>query len=413
MKYILFIGDGMADLPVKELQNKTVLEYTICPSMNALASAGTIGTVQTVPVTIAPGTDTAFYGIMGYDVEKCFTGRAPLEAAGVGIAIKDDEIAFRCNLVNISDDPFDLAVMGSHSAFNIDHEVGKVIMQWLIKEPEFKNELEQFGMRIEPGYGFRHIALLKNKSNFDIKNDFEVIPPHDIVGKSIRDYIKPQTNTNRLIWRLMRKSNEILKRCPYNEELIKRGLKPGNCIWLWGAGTKPTFMDMHDRYDIHGAVISAVPIVNGIGNLCGLTPIKVEGITGDKNTNYQGKAKAAVDALLNKGYDFVLVHVEAPDECSHDGDIDGKIYSVKNIDEMIRTIGLGLVGHDFRIMVMADHITSLESRTHDWGSVPYLLYDSRTHRERGISFDESSAKKFGEEEEHVYNMLNKLFEKPY
>lgn len=410
MKYILFVGDGMADLPIRELQNNTVLEYTSCPSMNALASAGVIGTIQTVPISVSPGTDTAFYGIMGYDVEKCFTGRAPLEAAGMGIAIGDDEIAFRCNLVNISNDPFDVAIMGSHSAFNIDHEVGQAIINWLISEPEFKSELEQMGLTIKTGYGFRHMALLKNK-NYDLKNDFNIVPPHDIVGKTIRDYQNPQTNINRLIWRLMRKSNEILKNCPYNEELRKRGIKEGNCIWLWGAGTKPSFQDMHERYGVHGAVISAVPIVNGIGSLCGLTPIKIEGITGDKNTNYQGKANGAVDALKNQGYDFVLVHVEAPDECSHDGDIDGKIYAVKNIDEMLKTIASGLAGEDFRMLVMADHITSLETRTHDWGSVPYLIYDSRVHNERGISFDETSAKKFGEEEKKPYKMLDKLFEK--
>lgn len=410
MKYILFVGDGMADLPVGELQNKTVLEYTLCPVMSKLASAGEIGEVQTVPVTVPPGTDTAFYGIMGYDVETCFTGRAPLEAAGMGISLADDEIAFRCNLVNISDEVFDLATMGSHSAFNIDHEVGRVIIEWLMNEPEFKQELKNMNIRIEPGYGFRHMALLKGNEPYNLKEDFDVIPPHDIVGKEIRHYIHPQTNTNRLIWRLMRKSNEILKRCPYNEELRKRGYKEGNCIWLWGAGTKPSFMDMHDRFGIHGAVISAVPIVNGIGSLCGLTPIRVEGITGDKNTNYQGKAMGALDALINKGYDFVLLHVEAPDECSHDGDIDGKIFAVKNIDKMAETIVKGMGSEEFRIMIMADHITSLESRTHDWGAVPYLLYDSRKFRERGISFDESSAKKYGSDVKNVTTMLDKLLE---
>lgn len=410
MKYILFVGDGMADLPIKELQNKTVLEYTLCPVMSKLASAGEIGTVQTVPVTVSPGTDTAFYGIMGYDVETCFTGRAPLEAAGMGLRLRDDEIAFRCNLVNIMGESFDIATMGSHSAFNIDHEVGRVIIEWLNADHEFRAELEQLNMAIIPGYGFRHMAVIKNNGFYNIKEDFDVVPPHDIVGKHIRNYIHPNTNTNRLIWRLMRKSNEVLKRCPYNEELRARGMWEGNCIWLWGAGTKPSFMDMHDRFGVHGAVISAVPIVNGIGNLCGLTPIEVEGITGDKNTNYQGKAIGAVDALMNRGYDFVLLHVEAPDECSHDGDIDGKIYAVNNIDKMAETLVKGMGNEDFRIMIMADHITSLESRTHDWGSVPYLLYDSRKYRERGISFDETSAKKFGTAAKSVTTMLDKLFE---
>lgn len=410
MKYILFVGDGMADLPVRELHNKTVLEYTLCPSMSKLASAGEIGETITVPVTVLPGTDTAFYGIMGYDVSTCYTGRAPLEAAGMGISLTDDEIAFRCNLVNISNDGFEIATMGSHSAFNIDPEVGRVIVEWLINEPEFMDELDALGIRIIPGYGFRHIALLGNKDMFNIKEDFDVIPPHDIVGKEIRHYIHPQTNANRLIWHLMRRSHEVLQRCPYNGELRKRGYKEGNCLWLWGAGTKTAFMDMRERYGVKGAVISAVPVVNGIGTLCGLTPINVEGMTGDKHTNYQGKAIATLDALLNQDYDFVLLHVEAPDECSHNGDVDGKIFAVKNIDKMAETIVKGMGNEEFRIMIMANHISSLESRTHDWGAVPYLLYDSRKYRERGISFDESSAKKFGSDVKNVTTMLDKLFE---
>lgn len=409
MKYILFVGEGMADLPVRELQNMTVLEYTLCPSLSKLASAGEIGSVYTVPISMPPGAATSFYGIMGYDVERYYTGRGPLEAAGLGINLADDEIALRCNLVNLSDESFDLATMGSHSSFNINGEVGRVIMEWLLGVPEFKAELDALNMRIVVGEGFRHVAIMKGYEDCNMKDDFAIVPPHDISGREIRHYIKPETNVNRLLWRLMKISHEILKYCPYNHELRKMGIKEGNCIWLWGAGTKPEFMTMQDRYGINGAVIAAVPLVNGIGRLCGLNPIKVQGATGDKNTNYEGKAIAALDALLNKGYDFVLVHVAAPDECSHDGDIDGKIAAVKNIDKMAETIAKGMGNEEFRMMVMANHITSLESRTHDWGSVPYLLFDSRSIRDRGISFDESNAKKFGTDTE-VVKLLDKLFE---
>ena len=410
MKYVLLVGDGMADLPIAELQNMTVLEYTHCPMLDKLASAVEIGSVQTVPISMAPGTDTAFYGLMGYDPREYYTGMAPLEAHGMGIRLADGEIAIRCNLVNISDDSFDIAVMGSHSCYNVDNEVGRVIVDWLIHEPEFKSELDALSMTIVPCYGFRHLAILKHSERYNIEEDFAIVPPHDITGKQIRNYINPQTNNNRLMWRLIRKSSEILPRCPYNQELVRMGYRPCNCIWLWGAGTKPDFVSIRERFGVSGAVIAGVPIVNGICSLCGMTPIRVEGATGYKNTNYQGKALSAVDALLNKGFDFVLVHVEAPDECSHEGDIDGKIMAVKNIDKMAETIVKGLGEEEFRIMVMSDHISSLESRTHDWGSVPYLLFDSRTFRERGISFDESSSKKFGGEVKNVTALLSRLFE---
>lgn len=394
-KYIIFVGDGMADLPVGALNGLTPLEHIFGQNMGQMASAGEIGTAVTVPISVNPGTDTAFYSIMGYDVEKCFTGRAPLEAAGMGIALADDEIAFRCNLASISQDDFDQAAMLSHSSFNIDHEEGRDVMNWLIAQPEFQQAMAEFGMRIEVGKGFRHIAVIGNQDAYNIKDDFDIVPPHDIVGKRIRDFIKPRTNRNRKIWELMKLSNDLLKTYPFNAEKQKAGLPIGNCIWLWGAGTKPSFRRMQDRFGLNGAVISAVPLVNGIGRLCGLTPVTVEGMTGDMHTNYQGKAEGCVSAL-KEGYDFVLLHVEAPDECSHDGNLEGKIYAIQKIDEMLKTIVQGLNGVPFRMLFMSDHITSVESRTHDWGSVPYFIYDSTKHETRSFPFDESTATRLGE-----------------
>lgn len=410
MKYIIFVGDGMADLPVKALNNRTPLEHLFCPNMDKMASAGKFGEAETVPINVAPGTDTAFYSIMGYDVEKTYTGRAPLEAAGMGIPLGDDEIAFRCNLVSLSQDVFDMSAMLSHSAGNIDHGEGKQTMEWLIAQPEFKQELENFGMRIEVGTGFRHIALVGNKDSFNLEDDFEVPPPHDIVGKRIREFYKPKTNNNKKIWQIMNKSNELLAKYPPNIEKYNQGKMPGNCIWLWGAGTKPSFDNMQERFGVHGAVISAVPLVNGIGRLCGLTPIAVEGATGDKNTNYFGKAEACVNALKNQGYDFALLHIEAPDECSHDADLEGKLFSIGKLDEMLAIIREGMKGEDFRMLFMSDHITSVETRTHDWGSVPYFIYDSTKSINRDVNFDESTAAKFTNRKVYGRDLIIRLLQ---
>lgn len=397
MKYVLFVGDGMADLPIGKIGNKTPLEYLNCPNMAKLASLGKIGTALTVPKSVAPGTDTAFYSIMGYDVEEKYTGRSPLEAAGMGIDIKDDEVTFRCNLASITDETFEEATMLSHSSFSIDLEQGKQIIKWLLDQDEFKNALSFFNMKIVIGEGFRHIALMPEKQKYDFCKDFSVVPPHDIVGQKIVNYINPKTTNGQKLWELMKLSNTLLKTCPINLSRKEQGQNMANCIWLWGEGTKPSFKDMKQRFSIEdGGVISAVPLVNGIGRLCGLKSLYVENMTGDVHTNYQGKAKGTVEALL-AGMDFVLVHVEAPDECSHDGNLEEKMTAIKNIDLMMKTIVDGLLGVDFRMMFLSDHLTCVETRTHDFGAVPYFIYDSHDNNQREIFFNESSARENGVE----------------
>ena len=383
MKYIVMLCDGMADYPVDELNGKTPMMVADKINMDTLVKKSTVGIVKTVPDNMKPGSDVANLSAMGYDPESCYTGRSPLEAMSIGIDMADDDIAFRCNLVTLSDDePYENKTMVDYSSQEITTAEAAEIIK-TINEKLKDNEIEFYA-----GISYRH-CMIWHKG----PNGLGLTPPHDISDQKITEKKKK----NEKLLSLMKKSYEILKDHPVNKERIKKGLNPANSIWLWGEGTRPAIPNFKEKFGLNGAAISAVDLIKGIGITAGLDVINVEGATGNITTNFANKGKAALKALLD-GKDYVYIHVEAPDECGHRGEIENKIKSIELIDRDIigpLTEGLKNAGEDFTILVMPDHPTPIITKTHARDAVPFMIYRSNKPAEGVDSFDEESAKETG------------------
>ena len=380
MKYIVVLGDGMADYPIDELNEQTPLEYANTPMMDELAQKSEIGQVHTIPAGMSPGSDTANLSVLGYDPKKYYTGRSPLEALSIGVPMKDTDIAIRCNIVTVSDEETEYKdkKMIDHSAGEISTEDADVLIQAV--QEAFGNEMFHF----YTGTSYRHLLI------WDKGNVVELMPPHDILTKTIGNYLPKE----KLLAEMMEKSYEILNNHPINVAREKAGLHKANSLWFWGAGTKPALDDFTEKTGKRGVMISAVDLLKGIGVGAGLHNIIVEGADGTLETNYEGKAQAAVDALTKDGYDFAYIHVEAPVEMGYQGSVERKIKSIEYLDQrVIRVVkeGMDASGEDYRMLVLPDHPTPIVLRTHSSDPVPYMLFDSTNHGSRMWHYNEREA----------------------
>jgi 2,3-bisphosphoglycerate-independent phosphoglycerate mutase len=379
VKYIVLIGDGMADRPLKELDGKTPLQAASTPNMDRLAREGIIGLVRTIPPGFHPGSDVANLSILGYDPAEYYTGRAPLEAASMGIELGDGDVAYRCNLVALKYDRLRTrAVMEDYSAGHISSEEAAILIR------DINSELGTGAIRFFPGVSYRHLMVWR-----DGEQDVECVPPHDISGKEIADYL-PAGRGEEVLRALMRDSEAILCNHPVNRERVEKGRKPANSIWLWGQGKKPRIPTFMNKYSLNGALVSAVDLTKGLGIYAGFDILRVPGVTGYIDTNYTGKAEHSLDAL--EKVDFVYIHVEAPDEAGHSGKVGDKVKAIEDFDALV--VGAILRGaetfKEYRILLMPDHATPIDVRTHTGEPVPFVIYDSRIKLENeGASFDES------------------------
>ena len=391
MKYLLVIGDGMADEPLPELGGKTPIEYAKTPAMDALASAGVLGSVLTVPTGMQAGSDTAILSIFGYDPKIYLSGRAALEAAAKDISLAPGDIAYRCNVVSFEDGdlPFEDKKILSHSADAIEGNVSDELLSVLCNNREFAKLADEAGIKFYPGSSFRHIAVQN-----EIKHGFAhpLIPPHDHIGETLGQHLPCGDENAELLTKLMKLAHEILNNHPINIDRRNDGKLPANGIWFWAEGTTVKLPSFTGKYGKTGAVISAVPLCQGIGVLIGLEKILVEGATGELHTNYEGKVAAAIEALNT--HDFATVHIEAPDECTHNGDLKGKLQAIEWVDSrVVKPLleKLGNSGTDFRMIVISDHRTLISTRGHDGAAVPYILYDSGVDNNTGVTFSEKNA----------------------
>ncbi len=399
MKYLVILGDGMADLPIESLGGKTPLEYAATPKIDELASKGEIGMVQTIPDGMKPGSDTANLSVLGYDPRKFYSGRSPLEALSIGVPMKDTDIALRCNIVTLSEEEenYEDRILLDHSSGEISTEECAVLLEAVRKE------LETDRYHFYVGTSYRHCLIWEDGEVLDL------VQPHDILGQKIGDKL-PE---NEALRDMMKKSYEILADHPINAERKKRGCNPANSCWFWGAGTKPALYPFAERAHKNGAMISAVDLLKGIAVGTSMKVVEVEGANGGLDTNYEGKAKAAVDVLTRGGCDFVYVHLEAPDEMGHQGNAEKKVRAIENLDaRIIRPIAEGLeaAGEEFRMMILPDHPTPVSIRTHSADAVPYLLYDSRNPRRESWRYNEREAKESGNLIAEGYRMIDYLLE---
>lgn len=387
MKYVVILGDGMADYPLEQLDGKTPLQYADIPTINHLAMNGEIGLVKTVPDEIAPGSDVANLSVMGYDPFQYYTGRSPLEAVSMGVQLSDTDITFRCNLVTLSEEePYSEKIMLDYSSDEISTEEAKQIIE------DVDKHLHTSSIKFYPGISYRHLTVWHNGPE-----EFTLTPPHDILEKKISDYL-PKGPHKSIILDMMVKSYDLLKDHPVNRKRTAKGLRPANSIWIWGEGKKPQLSNFKEKYHLNGSVISAVDLIKGIGISAGLKSIDVEGATGNIHTNFLGKAKAALNELKN-GQDFVYVHLEAPDECGHRQEIENKVKAIEFIDRQVVQVikeGLDNIGEAYKIMILPDHPTPLKLRTHTSEPVPFLIYQSNHIKEKSFQrYDEFSAKQSG------------------
>ena len=387
MKYLVLIPDGMADVKIEQLGNKTPMQAANKPTMDALAQKSLVGTVSNVPAGMVPESDTANMAILSFDPKIYSKGRSPLEAMSMGLEMQPDETAYRCNVVTLSDEgDYDEKIILDHSADEITTPEADELIKAL--EAELGNDIRHF----YTGISYRHCLLWKNGND-----KYPFMRPHDILGKQIKDYLPKAENGGAEFYELMRKSFDILNHHPVNEARRARGLKPANSAWLWSPGKKPQLPNFKEKWGLDAAVISAVDLIKGIGICAGMKSIDVEGATGNVHTNYQGKAQAAIKAFSD-GYDYVYVHVEAPDECGHRAETENKVLSIEKIDAEILAPVLSYLkssGEDYRIMVLPDHPTPIFMRTHTSDPVPFFIYDS-TKEITGVSaFDEDTASATG------------------
>ncbi len=388
MKYIVVLGDGMADYPLPELNDKTPLEAAKKPNIDMLAERGELGLVKTVPDHLnPPGSDIANMSVLGYDPDVFYTGRSPLEAVSMGIQMRDEDLAVRCNLVTLSDEPaYEDKTMIDYSSDEISTPESTELIKYL------QEKLGSETLRLYPGISYRHCLIYKIEGSIKLG----CTPPHDISEKPIRDYL-PKAPESAVLLEIMKKSYDLLMEHPVNKARIARGKRPANSLWFWGEGRKPGLADFYKIHGLKGAVVSAVDLVKGLGLCANMQVINVEGATGNIDTNFTGKMNASVEFLRNGG-DFVYLHMEAPDECGHRHEIDNKVRSIELIDAKV--VGplceaLGKIG-DFKMLIMPDHPTPLSLRTHTHDAVPYLIYDSRKDTGRkGRRYTERCAKDTG------------------
>lgn len=398
-KYIVVLGDGMADEPIEALGEKTPLEYADTPAMDRLSKLSEVGLVHTIPEGMKPGSDTANLSVLGYDPKIYYSGRSPLEALSIGVPMKDTDVALRCNIVTISEDdvPFEEKTIIDHSSGEISTEDCAVLLE-AVKE-ELQTETYQFYV----GTSYRHCLIWNNGSVIELSQ------PHDVLGQVIGQYLPTDEN----LLRMMKRSYEILVNHPINIERKKQGLNPANCCWFWGAGTKPMLSSFEEKNGLKGMMVSAVDLLKGIAVGAGMGVAKVEGANGGLHTNYEGKVQAALDALKGE-YDFAYIHVEAPDEMGHQGSVEKKVQAIEYLDKRVigpLTEALDKDGTDYRLLVMPDHPTPIRVRTHTSDSVPYLLYDSTAQRAESWNYNEKEAKASGNFVPLGHTIIDRLFEK--
>lgn len=402
MKRVVILIDGAADEPIDELEGLTPIEFAHTPTIDSMAPYSEIGMAYTVPNGCLPGSDTANLSILSYDPRIYDFGRSPLEAISIGIDLKEIDVTFRVNLVSVSEDDLEYEdkLILDHSADEITTKEAKVLIEAV--QETFGDDIRKF----YTGVSYRHILVWEGGSV-----DVELTPPHDILGKTIGEF-KPKGMHSEYIWDIMKKSYEVLNNHPINLERKKRGLKPANSIWLWGEGTKPNLPSFEEKYDTKGSVISAVDLIKGIAISAGLRSIDVEGATGTVHTNYEGKAKAAIDSILGED-DFVYIHLEGPDECGHQQDMENKIKSLELIDEKIITPvkkALDDSGHGYLLLIIPDHPTPLSIRTHTSNPVPYMIYIKETKVvDINAVYGETYAAKTGKDIREGYTIMDKLF----
>jgi 2,3-bisphosphoglycerate-independent phosphoglycerate mutase len=371
-KYIIVLIDGASDYPLAELGGKTPLQAANKPVIDGLARQGIVGMVKTIPEGVAPGSDSANLSILGYDPRIYSTGRSSLEAVSMGIGLSENDVTFRCNLVTLSDEScYPEKTMLDYSAGEITTEEAKI----LINDVAQVLQTEKIGFY--PGVSYRHIIVWRGGIG-ETDDTLLLVPPHDISGRQIEDYL-PEGKSSSVFLDFMLKSDPILRNHPVNAKRVKGGKKPANSIWVWAKALKPALGSFYEKYGIHGSVISAVDLVKGIGICAGLKPVDVKGATGNINTDFEGKARAALNELEN-GQDFVYIHIEAPDECGHQGDFKEKIRAIELIDNKVIRIlkeQLDLLKTEYSIMILPDHPTPIVKRTHTSDPVPFLIYDSK------------------------------------
>lgn len=402
MKYLVVLCDGMADYAIPELDGKTPLEAADTPNMDRLAKKATVGLVKSVDDGMKPGSDVANLSILGYDPKKYYTGRSPLEAGSIGIDMKTTDVSLRCNLVTLSDEAnyADKTIL-DYCADDISSEEAEVLVKYLAEH--LNNEEFAF----YNGVSYRH-CLIWNNGTLEIGT---LTPPHDITGKPIKEYIPTHANAAKL-YDLMVKSYDLLKDHPVNQARIARGKRPANSIWLWGEGVRAQLDDFFEKYGLHGSMISAVDLLKGIGKFANMKVVNVEGATGYIDTNFEGKAAAAIEEFKN-GQDFVYVHVEAPDECGHRNERDNKVLAISTIDKVILgpvTEYLKSIG-DFKVLVTPDHATPLSLMTHTNDPIPFFIYDSTNEVEGVDGFCERTAATTGLFVQPGYIIMGDMFAK--
>lgn len=398
MKYLVMLCDGMADEPNEALGNSTPMEKANKPCMDSLAAKAEVGIVKTVAEGLKPGSDVANLSVLGYEPAVYYSGRSPLEAASIGIDLKDTDVTLRCNLVTLSDDEdYENKTILDYCADDISSEEAKILIEYI--QEKLGNDV----FRFYPGVSYRHCLVWSNGN----PHPGVLTPPHDITGKVITDYI-PKGEAVDELYELMKKSYDLLKDHPVNQARIARGKRPANSIWLWGEGTKPLLDNFSEKFGIKGSMISAVDLLKGIAICAGMNSVDVEGATGYLDTNFDGKCKAAIEEF-KKGADLVYIHVEAPDECGHRGEIENKVKAIEMIDEhILAPVVEFLRGYDdFAVLVCPDHPTPLSIRTHTSTPVPYLIYDSKNEINSGVKvFCEKEARETGNYIEKGFTMMN-------
>lgn len=400
MKYVVVLGDGMADEPIEELGGKTPLAYAQTPMMDEMAAHGEIGLAATIPAGMKPGSDTANLAVLGYNPRLYYTGRSPLEALSIGVDMADADVAIRCNLVTVSDDnlPYEQKTIIDHSSSEISTADAAILLEAVRKKLEWE------GYHFYVGTSYRHLLIWNHGKTVDLT------PPHDILERKIGEYLP----TDPKLLEMQKRSYDILNNHPLNVERAAKGLNKANSVWFWGAGTRPFLSSFAEKTGKKGAMISAVDLLKGIAVGAGMQNIEVEGANGGLNTNYEGKAGAAVSALTEGGYDFVYIHLEAPDEMGHQGSLERKIKAIEYLDErVVRVVkeGLDKAGEEYRILVMPDHPTPISKRTHTTTPVPYLIYDSRNKdTQSSQSYNEKEAKASGNYFSEGYRLMDHYLE---
>ena len=396
MKYIVVLGDGMADEPIPELGGKTPMEAARTPVMDELASKGSLGTVHNVPAGMAPGSDVANLSVLGYDPAENYSGRSPLEALSVGVSMEESDVIFRSNIVTLTDEePYEEKTILDHSSGEISTADADVLMD-AIRE-KFNSDT----FRFYTGTSYRHILVWKNGRVAKLE------PPHDHLGSVIGPYL-PQEEVLR---NMMKESFPVLNDHPVNRARAAAGKNKANSLWFWGAGTKPKVQNFREKTGLKGAMISAVDLLKGIAVGAGMKVCQVEGATGSIDTNYEGKAQAAIDALLKDGYDFAYIHVEAPDEMGHQGKVHEKVKSIEYLDSRLIALvkkAMEEAGEDYRMLILPDHPTPIRIRTHTGDPVPYLIYDSTRQQKKQARFTEETARAAGNFEPNGYRLIERL-----